>query len=69
MGVGAEPQPDPREVQRAFWVPLARLRETARGRMWRRIGFLPLPFPFVDLEGETLWGLTLQMVDALLRRL
>lgn len=58
-----------REVRDAFWVPFTTLCGR-RGRMWRRVGPLPvpLPFPATDLEGHRLWGLTLKMVDTLVKR-
>jgi 8-oxo-dGTP pyrophosphatase MutT (NUDIX family) len=64
----AELRLDPREVGEAFWVPLERLRGR-RGRMWHRLGPIPLPFGMIELSGHRLWGLTLGMVDALLKRI
>lgn len=62
-------RPDPREVAEVMWVPVARLRQAPRGRMWRKVLGVPFPFATVDVYGHTLWGLTLQMVDGLGARL
>jgi 8-oxo-dGTP pyrophosphatase MutT (NUDIX family) len=71
---GARLVPDPREVADAFWTPLSALTQSRRGHMWRRVGPIPFRFATVTLKGHTpqdhtLWGLTLQMIDALFRRL
>jgi 8-oxo-dGTP pyrophosphatase MutT (NUDIX family) len=60
--------PDAREVADAFFFPVDELRRARRRWMVRKIGVVPLPFPWIDVEGHCLWGLTLQMVDRLLRR-
>ncbi len=62
------PTPDPAEVAEVFWVPLRDLHNTPRSRMWRKVLGLPYPFSRVLLGERTLWGLTLMMVDDLLRK-
>ena len=56
------------EVQEALWIPLSVLgRKESRSRFtWVREG-LPLPMPCVRWEGRVIWGLTLKVVDELLR--
>lgn len=61
--------PNP-EVQEALWVPLSFLLERGnRGRMvWTGRG-VPLVMPCYRFEGRVIWGLTLHMLDELLRLL
>lgn len=60
------------EVADAFWVPLAALIARPRSRLWRRVAGVPFPFSQVRLHDAadvpSLWGLTLMMVDDLLRK-
>ena len=57
------------EIAEAFWVPWSGLA-SARTRWIRRsIGPVPILAPSIDLDGRPLWGLTLQMVEELRRRL
>lgn len=57
---------DPAEVAEAFWVPLRRLARLPRVLAVRRVGPVPLLVPALDLDGRTLWGLTLSMTLELL---
>lgn len=68
--VHAEPVFQPNyEVAGVLSVSLDRLLAgEGRGRMYWP-GPVGVPLPCVDLEGQRLWGLTLQMVDDLLDRL
>ena len=60
---------EPAEIAEAFWVPWSGLA-SARTRWIRRsIGPVPILAPSIDLDGRPLWGLTLQMVEELRRRL
>lgn len=59
---------DEREVRQAFWVSLGGLQSAPRQRMWRRVLGVPFRFPWVWVRGLPLWGLTLTMVEDLLRR-
>ena len=59
--------PDVTEVQDYFWVPLDfLLDERNRGRLTRKIAGVPVHFPCYEIDGRTLWGLTLRMTDELL---
>ena len=58
----------PAEVASAHWVPLPELGDPAR-RPRRRFGGLPFALPYVQVQEHVLWGLTLGMIDDLLRRL
>lgn len=57
------------EVEHAVWVPLAFLGEPRnRDRMyWRVAGPLAVPLPCYDFAGQRIWGLTLLMLDELVR--
>ncbi|MCZ7684456.1 MAG: CoA pyrophosphatase [Sandaracinaceae bacterium] len=57
--------PDPREVAEAFWVPLSRLARLPVVPALRRVRGVPVIVPAMDLDGRTLWGLTLAMVREL----
>lgn len=58
----------PAEVASAHWVPLPDLgHPTQRPR--RRFGAMPFGLPYVQVQEHVLWGLTLGMIDDLLRRL
>jgi 8-oxo-dGTP pyrophosphatase MutT (NUDIX family) len=59
-----------REVQEALWVPLSFVLDHGnRGRMvWTGRG-VPLVMPCYRFEGRVIWGLTLHMLDELLRLL
>lgn len=60
---------EPSEIAEAFWVPWSAL-ERARARWIRRsIGLVPILAPSIDVAGRPLWGLTLQMIGELGRRL
>jgi 8-oxo-dGTP pyrophosphatase MutT (NUDIX family) len=56
------------EVSRVRWAALSELRrpERATTRPWRFLG-VRWPAPAWDLEGDVVWGLTHQMLRALLR--
>lgn len=58
------------EVAEAMWVPLAHFLEPQnRTRRVKRLLGLPLSFRAYDVDGHVLWGLTLQMLERLRRRL
>ncbi|MES1944633.1 NUDIX hydrolase [Salinisphaera sp. PC39] len=65
----AEPEWDlNHEVRETLWLPLAFLADRRnRGRMLWRIGPVPLPMPRYDYRGRRVWGLTLLMLDELVR--
>ncbi len=56
------------EVQEAVWVPLAFLadRGNRRSMTWVRSS-VPLPMPCYHFGDRVIWGLTLRIVDELLR--
>jgi 8-oxo-dGTP pyrophosphatase MutT (NUDIX family) len=56
------------EAEKLWWEPLSTLvtRELRRPIIWRVAG-LPLPLPSVDVSGSRLWGLSLMMVNELIR--
>ena len=56
------------EVQEALWVPLAFLanRRNRSSFTWVRRG-VPLPMPCFDWHGRVVWGLTLRIVEDLLK--
>jgi 8-oxo-dGTP pyrophosphatase MutT (NUDIX family) len=58
------------EVQEALWVPLAFLsdRRNRERFVWLGRG-VPLALPCYRFEGRQIWGLTLHMLDHLLRRI
>jgi 8-oxo-dGTP pyrophosphatase MutT (NUDIX family) len=60
--------PDPREVQHTLWVPFGALvAGEGQGQMtWSWQG-QDLRLPCRRLQGEVLWGMTLRMVEDLLR--
>jgi 8-oxo-dGTP pyrophosphatase MutT (NUDIX family) len=59
--------PDEREVQSAFWVPLASLRRgEARGTYRHTINGLELEHPAFVYEGHTIWGLTHRILTGFL---
>ena len=56
------------EAAALWWVPLSDLLSPARrSRITWRVAHVPLQLPCVDLDQARLWGLTLMMVDELLR--
>lgn len=56
------------EVRDTLWVPLAYLADRAnRGRMIWHVGPVPIPVPRYDYGGRRIWGLTLLMLDELVR--
>ena len=58
---------DRREVQNAFWVPLASLRRhEARASFRHRIGGTELEHPAFVYQGHTIWGLTHRILVGLL---
>lgn len=61
--------PSPAEVAEAFWMALEDVARRPRRIAWKPVGRLRVPAPVVDLDGRTLWGLTLRMIDDLLRAL
>jgi 8-oxo-dGTP pyrophosphatase MutT (NUDIX family) len=59
--------PNEREVQSAFWVPLASLRRReARGTYRHTIDGLELEHPAFVYEGRTIWGLTHRILSGFL---
>ncbi len=63
-----ELRPDPVEVARALWVPWRHLEEgVGRGTMTWELNGRSLELPCRRLQGELLWGMTLRMVEDLLR--
>ena len=56
------------EAARLWWEPLTTLVDPDRQRtlFWRVAG-LPLPFSSIDVSGARLWGLSLMMVNELVR--
>lgn len=62
--------PDQREVQSAFWVPLASLRHReARGVFRSRIAGYEIEHPAFVYEGRTIWGLTHRILSSFLELL
>ena len=60
--------PDPREVQRYFWVPLAPLLRGDRATAVSvTSGKLRYSMPAYEVQGKQLWGLTYEMLNAALR--
>lgn len=57
-----------REAAKLWWEPIAHLADPERRRplVWRVAG-LPLRFSSVDVSDARLWGLSLMMVDELIR--
>ncbi len=56
------------EVDRIVWVPLDYLVERGnRARMQWQLGPLALPLPCYDYQDHRIWGLTLLMLDELMR--
>jgi 8-oxo-dGTP pyrophosphatase MutT (NUDIX family) len=59
--------PNEREVQSAFWVPLASLRrDEARGTYRHSINGLDLEHPAFVYQGYTIWGLTHRILTGFL---
>lgn len=57
------------EVERAFWLPLARFAESeARGTMTRSVAGNERTFPTFVLQGEVIWGMTERMLTQLLEQ-
>ncbi|HWS04849.1 MAG TPA: CoA pyrophosphatase [Burkholderiaceae bacterium] len=56
------------EAARLWWEPLSNLvdADLQRTHFWRVAG-LPLPFPSIEVSGARLWGLSLMMVNELVR--
>ena len=56
------------EAARLWWEPLSNLVDAGMRRtiIWRVAG-LPLPFPSIEVSGARLWGLSLMMVNELVR--
>jgi len=56
------------EAARLWWEPLPNLVDASLRRtvIWRVAG-LPLPFPSIEVNGARLWGLSLMMVNELVR--
>ncbi len=56
------------EAARLWWEPLTNLVDDGMRRtiIWRVAG-LPLPFPSIEVSGARLWGLSLMMVNELVR--
>ena len=53
--------PDPVEVASAWWIPLATLTDPGNATTLRYAG---IPFPAIDVQGRSLWGLTLTLLDS-----
>ena len=65
-----ELRPDGREVAEAVWVPMAYLAEpTNRETLTWRLNGLSTTLPCYRWEGREIWGMTLSMVDEILRLL
>jgi 8-oxo-dGTP pyrophosphatase MutT (NUDIX family) len=65
---GVEAVPEPLEVERTLWVPLAELRDPAV----RRVVPIPMPggeipFPAFVLGEHVIWGLTYRILDRFLQ--
>ena len=59
--------PNQREVQSAFWVPLASLRhDETRGAFRHRLGGQDIEHPAFVYRGHTIWGLTHRILSSLL---
>jgi 8-oxo-dGTP pyrophosphatase MutT (NUDIX family) len=55
----AEPRPDPREVEKAMWVPLSALRNPAAvSELVLELGDFTRKFPSIVYGEYTIWGLT-----------
>ena len=56
------------EAASLWWEPLHNLVDAGLRRtvIWRVAG-LPLPFPSIEVSGARLWGLSLMMVNELVR--
>lgn len=60
--------PDAREVQEAVWVPLSFLADhNNRDTLTRTFGGVPVKLPCYHYEGRIIWGLTLGMLDELVK--
>lgn len=60
--------PDTREVQETIWVPLSFLAdESNRQSLTRKVAGVPLQLPCYHFEGRVIWGLTLRMLDELVK--
>jgi 8-oxo-dGTP pyrophosphatase MutT (NUDIX family) len=58
------------EVERAFWLPLARLADSeARGTMTRSVAGTVRTFPTFLVQGEVIWGMTERMLTQLLEQI
>lgn len=56
------------EIAEVLWLPLAFLADReSRGRMRWRVGPIRLPLPCYDYGNRRIWGLTLMMLDELMR--
>lgn len=70
IGEPADAAPRSEEVEETFTAPLGAFRDPERRRPyeWRHRGGLVI-VPSVHLEGRVVWGLTLDIVDDLLREI
>lgn len=60
--------PDPTEVQETVWVPMPFLQDRAnREIMTHDVAGLPVKLPCYHFEGRRIWGLTLKMLDELMK--
>jgi hypothetical protein len=58
------------EVERAFWLPLARFAESAaRATMTRSVAGNVRTFPTFVVQGEEIWGMTERMLTQLLEQI
>lgn len=64
---GVEAVPEPREVEKALWVPLSHLQDpAAREVVPIRLEGGEIPFPAFVVGGEVVWGLTYRILDRFL---
>jgi len=60
---------EPAEIAEAFWVPWSVIEQAQTRWLLRTARRLPMLAPSIRIHGYPLWGLTLQMVWGLSRRL
>jgi 8-oxo-dGTP pyrophosphatase MutT (NUDIX family) len=65
---GAEPRPDPREVQAAVWVPVSELLhpDAVTEYLHEPAGGNTLRFPAFDARGYVVWGMTHRILSGFL---
>jgi len=61
---------EPDEVQEAIWVPVSFFGDTNnRSTFTQNFGGVPLSWPCCQYQGRVVWGLTLKMLDELMKTL